>query len=171
MESSRSPWDISHMAARPDKKEDAERSARAIIEKLDAMGLPTGIESERQWTIQAGVSSSFFSNLRKSPSDPTINNLRLILQTAGSSLPEFFLDEAGGRVVRAPSKQAIEKAVAEALDDLPARRGPRAEYLVSVFGQLLELPKSRSAKPVAKRSPAKGALSAAAPPRRATKRA
>ena len=93
---------------KPGKKQRAESSARAIAARLEAMGLPPAFRSERQWIGAAGVSSSFFTNLRgsdnKPPSDPSIGNLRLILEAGGSSLPEFFLDEAKGRVVRPPTR-------------------------------------------------------------------
>lgn len=164
-------WEISHMPARPDKKPEAERSAKDIVERLDAMGLPEGIDSERQWTIQAGVSSSFFSNLRKSPSDPTINNLRLILRKAGSSLPEFFLEEAEGRVVRAPSRQALDEALRDALDRLPPRREQRVEYLAATLERLLGLPRTRPARRVSRRGSGAGDRAKGAPPRRATKKA
>lgn len=159
------------MAEKTEKQERSQASARRIAEGLRKMGLPPRYESERQWIQAAGVSASFFTNLRgsaaKPPSDPSVGNLRRILEAAGSSLPEFFAGEAKGRVVRPPTRQEIEQAIADALEDLPARgRERRVEYLASTFERLLGLPKSRRAtRPAADRQPA------AAPARAARSRA
>ena len=163
------------MTARPDKKNLAEASARAIAERFRRLGLPERFRSERQWVEAAGVSSSFFTNLRgnetKPPSDPSVGNLRRVLDAGGTSLPEFFADEASGRVVRPPTRQELEEAFREALDDLPARKERRAEYLASVVERLLRLPESRSASAAGGNESAAAAPEAAAPARRATRRA
>ena len=82
------------MTARPDKKNLAEASARAIAERFRRLGLPERFRSERQWVEAAGVSSSFFTNLRgnetKPPSDPSVGNLRRVLEAGGTSRPQFF---------------------------------------------------------------------------------
>jgi hypothetical protein len=163
------------MVARTDKKDLAEASARAIAERFRKMGVPEPFRSERQWVSAAGVSSSFFTNLRgsetKAPSDPSIGNLRLVLEAAGSSIPEFFAEEAQGRMVRPPTRQELEEALRDALDALPARKERRAEYLASVVEQLLRLPQSRPASRAAADAGATDDRKAAAPARRATRRA
>ena len=163
------------MAARRDKKSLAEASARGIAERFRSMGVPDAFRSERQWVEMAGVSSSFFTNLRgsetKAPSDPSVGNLRLVLEAGGSSIPEFFADEARGRLVRPPTRQELEAAFRDALDDLPARRERRAEYLASIVESLLRLPKSRPARADSADADAADGREADAPARRATKRA
>jgi hypothetical protein len=163
------------MVARSDKKDLAEASARGIAERFRRNGIPERFRSERQWVEASGVSSSFFTNLRgsesKAPSDPSVGNLRLVLEAGGSSIPEFFLEEAQGRLVRPPTRSELEAAFRDALDDLPARRERRAEYLASVVESLLRLPQSRRASPDAETKQGEGAREAAAPARRATKRA
>jgi hypothetical protein len=168
-------WDISTMVARSDKKDLAEASARAIARRFRELGLPERFRSERQWVEAAGVSSSFFTNLRgsdtKPPSDPSVGNLRLVLEAGGSSIPEFLADEANGRLVRPPTRPELEAAFRDALDDLPARRERRAEYLASVVESLLRLPQGRPASKAGADAPSEGDRKAAAPARRATRRA
>jgi hypothetical protein len=163
------------MAARSDKKDLAEASAKKIAERFRKHGLPERFRSERQWVEASGVSSSFFTNLRgsetKAPSDPSIGNLRLVLEAGGSSIPEFFADEARGKLVASPTRQELEEAFRDALDALPARKERRAEYLASVVEQLLRLPKNRSSSQDAADAPARADHKAAAPARRATRRA
>ena len=163
------------MAARSDKKSLAEASARGIAERLRRMGVPERYRSERQWVEAAGVSSSFFTNLRgndtKPPSDPSVGNLRLVLEAGGTSLPEFFLEESEGRLVRPPTRSELEAAFRDALDDLPARKERRAEFLASVVEQLLRLPQSRPASRAGEDAAAADAREADAPARRATRRA
>ena len=163
------------MAARRGKKEFAEASARAIADRFRKMGVPEGFRSERQWVEKAGVSSSFFTNLRgsetKPPSDPSIGNLKLVLEAAGSSIPEFFVEEAEGRLVSPPTRQELEAAFREALDDLPARKERRAEYLASVVESLLRLPQSRPASRGGADAGGAADREAEAPARRATRRA
>jgi hypothetical protein len=163
------------MAARSDKKNLAEASARGIAARFRALGLPERFRSERQWVEKAGVSSSFFTNLRgsetKAPSDPSVGNLRLVLEAGGSSIPEFFADEAQGRLVSPPTRPELEAALRDALDALPARKERRAEYLASVVESLLRLPRNRPASRGGAAADAAGDREAAAPARRATRRA
>lgn len=133
------------MAKAPKKKEEAQVRAAELAERL-ALIKPDDL-TERQWCIQAGVSSSFFSNLRgtptKPPSEPSIGNLREILRIADITLPAFFADEAQGRLVLAPSEQALEEAFRDALPLMPKTGDRRAKYLVEVVGRLLRLPEDR----------------------------
>ncbi len=104
---------------------------------------PAGL-TERQWTIKAGVSPSFFVNLRgsatKPPSEPTIGNLRAVVEATGVSLLDFFALEASVRMV--PTKQALEKALSEVLDRLPNEPEDRLAYLATNLSGALALPES-----------------------------
>jgi hypothetical protein len=141
------PWDMLRMAARDGKKESAQKSALAIAAKLAR--LEHQFPSEAQWCKHAGVSSSFFSNLRgtptKPPSDPSVDSLRSVLRSVNFTLPEMFADEARDRLVPAPTEQAIEQALRDALPDMPRSPERRAEYLASVVLTLLGLPQGRPA--------------------------
>lgn len=132
------------------KKAASKASALDIYRRLMALKEATGDgRSNNKWATEAGVNTSFFTNIgagTKEPSDPAVNNLRLILDAINSSLPEFFLHEAQGRVVAAPTRQALEKAFVEALPDLPRNADARASYLASTVLQLLGLPENRPAK-------------------------
>lgn len=164
-------WDMPHMAKSPGKKVDSERRALELAVRLEELR-PHDL-TERQWCIKAGVSSSFFSNLRgtptKAPSEPSIGNLRLILETAGTSLPEFFVAESRGRVIRTPSRRALERAFAEALPGLPRAPDRRAQYLVQAVADVLELPAGLREMPGNDEMPGEGAPEEGAPARRATK--
>lgn len=167
-----SVWDIPNVASRLDKKESAQRSARAIAVGLERV---RGADySERQWTIDAGVSPSFFSNLRgtpsKPPSDPSVDQLRQVLNVKQITLAEFFLDEARGRLSVVPKRQAVEQAFADALASMPSRAADRPRYLVEVVAGLLELPEGLPTTQADVDLAGQDDLEEAAPPRRATKR-
>lgn len=136
-------WDIPNMASNPDRKQNAQRSALDIADRLAAL---KGELSERQWTIAADVSPSFFSNLRgtptKPPSDPSVDQLRKVLRARNITLPEFFLSEAQGRVVRMPTRQAAEKAIYDALKGMPPKKADQPRYLLQAVQELLRLPAS-----------------------------
>lgn len=139
-------WDIPAVAKNPEKKQAAEASARDAYRRLMALPRPAKLDSPRQWLITAGLSTSTLTNMQggaKAPSDPSINNLRMLLQAIGSSIPEMYLDEAEGRVVRAPSKRELEQALLDAFDEMPRQAGPRAAYLAEVVLELLALPADR----------------------------
>lgn len=107
------------MAANPEKKAEAERRAREIYERLMSIR-PEGL-SNNQWTAKAGVSTSFFTNMQgttKAASEPSIGNLRAVLKVAGSTLPEFFLDDAEGRLMRRPTRLELERALDDILDEV-----------------------------------------------------
>jgi hypothetical protein len=133
------------MATRDGKKESAQQSALAIAAKLSR--LERQFPSEAQWLQKAGVSPSFFSNLRgtptKPPSDPSVDNLRAVLRAVNVTLPELFADEARGRLVPAPTEQEIEQALRDAMPDMPRSPERRAEYLASVVLSLLGLPQGQ----------------------------
>jgi hypothetical protein len=95
--------------------------------------------SNNTWAAQAGVNTSFFTNLRNG-SEPSIGNLRKVLEVVDASLPEFFLSEAEGRLVPAVSKEALETALSEALPEAPKRADKRARYLAEVVSHILQLP-------------------------------
>lgn len=158
------------MAANPKKKVEAEKSALSIAQRLAALK-PEKV-SERQWTKDAGVSPSFFSNLRgtptKPPSDPSVYNLREVLRVRGLTLAEFFVPEAQGRLARRPSQQDIERALIEALEELPAKRDARAAYLAEVVQGLLALPADLPTTEAEAANSEPGDLGEAALPRAAT---
>lgn len=139
------PCDIFPMAANREKKAEAERRAREIYERLMQVR-PEGM-SNNQWTAKAGVSTSFFTNMQggsKPASEPSIGNLRLVLNAAGASLPEFFLDEAQGRLMPRPTRRELEQALADVWEGLPPGSSDRqiayvAQRLLPALG-LPELP-------------------------------
>lgn len=132
------------MAAAPEKKKDSQRQAKAIYLRLMELPRPSHIDSNNSWTSKAGVSTSFFTNLqgseKKPASEPSIGNLRRVLEAVGSSVPEFFLEEARGRLVRAPTRQAIEQALSAAMAHLPKRRDAQVAFLATVVLRALGLP-------------------------------
>lgn len=148
-------WEISYVASNPEKKAEAERRAREIHARLKAVK-PVDL-SYNEWARKAKVSTSFFTNLGdKKASEPSIGNLRAVLQVAGLSLPEFFITEARGRVIRPPSRQDVEKAILDALPDMPHEDDARARYLAEVVERVLSLPRRRRETPASGRS-SKGA--------------
>lgn len=166
-------WDIYGMADKAAKKRESEMRARAIHRRLMAMPRP-GEMSNNDLAKKAGVNTSFFSQLKgnekKVPSEPSVGNLRLVLEALGSSIPEFFLHEARGRLVPVPSQQALERAFSEALSALPAKAEDRPRYLAEVVRDILALPTGQiarlsDAETSAPAVPEEGAL-----PRVATKR-
>lgn len=140
------PWDIRGMAVTSDKKESAQQSALTIAERLAQNPHPI---SERQWTKEAEVSPSFFSNLRgtptKPPSDPSIDQLRKILRVRGISLSEFFLPEAHGALAKAPTKQALEQALADVWEGLPKGKSRQITFVAESVLRALGLPENAAA--------------------------
>lgn len=135
------------MAAKSDRKDEAERSALRIARKL-AVIKPDDL-SERQWCDKAGVSPSFFSNLRgtpsKPPSDPGIDKLRSVLSVANITLAEFFADEARGKVAMVPTKQELAAVLGDALPGRPRQEDRLAEYLAETVIDILALPPTKRA--------------------------
>lgn len=126
------------------KKLAGERRARAIYERLSGLPREDGL-TYNEWALRAGVNTSFFTNL-KNGSEPSVGNLRAILEAVGTTLPEFFVQEAVGRVMLSPDPQALERAFQEALPGLPKRLDRRAQYLAEVVQAVLGLPKDHHAK-------------------------
>jgi len=62
-------------------------SAALIYQALQK--IRPGAMSFNEWARQAGVSTSFFTNL-KNGSDPSVNNLRQVLAVIGCKLSQFF---------------------------------------------------------------------------------
>lgn len=164
-------WDMAGMA-KLDKKERARLSALRIADKLECVD--HGHPSVRQWLLAAGVSSSFISNLRgtptKAPADPSVSSLRTVLSAGNITLPEFFLDEARGRVIQAPTKQALEEALADAMPQLPRRVEDRPSYLAQVVLDALALPADRPATRETEQTIEQDDHATGAPPAVATKR-
>jgi len=136
------------MADKMDKKASAQLSALTIAARLAQNPHPI---SERQWTKDAEVSPSFFSNLRgtptKPPSDPSVDQLRKMLSVRGLNLAEFFLEEARGKLVRVPTKQALEQALADVWEGLPKGRDRQIAYVAENVLRALQLPENEAAKP------------------------
>lgn len=120
------------------KRDETARRAREIYDRLMALPRPEDM-SNNTWAAKAGVNTSFFTNLRNG-SEPSIGNLRKVLEAVDASLPEFFLSEAAGRLMPAVSREELEKALSEALLDAPKRADKRARYLAEVVLQILQLP-------------------------------
>jgi hypothetical protein len=135
------PWDIRCMAANPARKAESERSALRIVRRLLQLN---PFDSEAKWCKAAGVSSSFFSNLRgtptKGPSDPSVGKLRAMLEAAGVTLSEFFAEEAQGRMTLMPTKPTLEQVIAAALPGRPRQEDRLPEYLAEIVLELLALP-------------------------------
>lgn len=142
MATSSPPCDIFPMVANRDKKAEAERRAREIYERLMQIR-PEGM-SNNQWTAKAGVSTSFFTNLQggsKPASEPSIGNLRLVLNAAGASLPEFFLHESAGRLMSRPTRRELEQALAAVWEGLPSGSPSRQiAYVAQALLPALGLP-------------------------------
>ena len=125
------------------KRAEAARSANAIYERLMKLRRTEDM-SNNEWAKRAGVNTSFFTNLRKG-SDPSIGNLRAVLAVAGVSLPEFFLDEASGRLILPPDVSALGGALADAISSMPRRADRRASYLAEILSGILALPQTEHA--------------------------
>lgn len=133
-------WDISHGMTEGEKRRAAAERARAIYDRLMQLPRPSNM-SNNEWTRQAGVNTSFFTNVRNG-SEPSIGNLRAVLEAVGVSLPEFFLPEAHGRLVKALNSQELKLALLDALPGLPRTPERRAEYIAEVVADVLALPSS-----------------------------
>lgn len=127
------------------KKDQVAARARAIYDRLMKIRRPEDL-SNNEWAKRAGVNTSFFTNLKKG-SEPSVGNLRAILEVVGVTLPEFFLNEALSRLIPAPSPRALEQAILDALPGLPRRPERRAEYLAATVLRILRLPDSLQANP------------------------
>lgn len=166
-------WDIFPMASNPEKKAAAERRAKALYTRLMKLDRPDPSFSNNAWTEKAGVSSSFFTNLqgnKKPASEPTVGNLRMVLEAVGVSLPEFFAHEAQGKLVEAPSRRALEEALVDALPRMPKRQAERAPFLAEAVLGVLALPETLSATPSNDQTESRVGREEGAPARAATKR-
>ena len=119
------------------KAEQRRQRAKALYDRLMSVK-PMGL-SHNDWTTRAGVNQSALNAVRKG-SIPSIENLTNLLKAIGLTLPEFFLDEAEGRVIRTPSEEELQHAIREALPGLPSDPGRRMQYLVAVVADVLQLP-------------------------------
>lgn len=131
------------------KREEAADRAKGMFGKLMDLRRPASM-SNNEWTRRAGVSTSFFTNL-KNGSEPSVGTLRDVLRVVDVTLPEFFIEEAAGRMVRLPTQRELHDALQEALPELPRAPARRAEYLAEVVSQLLALPARQEASPASER--------------------
>lgn len=123
---------------------EASERARAIYGRLMSLERPGNL-SNNEWAKKAGVNTSFFTNL-KNGSEPSVGNLRTVLGAVGVSLPEFFAEEAMGRLIFSPSMEELIQAIADALPGLPRTPGKRARYLAEVVQASLSTQELRRAK-------------------------
>lgn len=161
------------MATNPEKKAAAETRAKALYRRLMKLERPYPDFSNNIWTEKAGVSSSFFTNLqgnKKPASEPSVGNLRLVLEAVGVSLPEFFVEEARGQLIRPPSRQALEQALSDALPKMPKKAEERAPFLAEAVLGVLALPADRPAKKANAVTEAEAGSEEAAPLRAASRR-
>lgn len=149
------------------KRAAATRRAKEIYERLMALPRPEQL-SNNEWAARAGVNTSFFTNLRRG-SEPSVGNLRSVLEVVGISLPEFFLFEAQGRLVPAPAHEDLIEAFLLALPGLPRRQDRRAEYLSQVVQDVLALPRNLRATHSIEETSQEGGGEQAVGTRRATK--
>lgn len=119
-------------------KSEASQRARAIYERLMILSRDVDL-SNNEWAKKAGVNTSFFTNL-KNGSEPSVGNLRAVLNAIDVTLPEFFVDEAFGRLSRIPSTEELNQAIADALPGLPKSQDKRARYLAEVVLAYLRTP-------------------------------
>ena len=120
-------------------KPDAAQRARAIYDRLMVIPRDQAL-SNNEWARKAGVNTSFFTNLKKG-SEPSVGNLRAILNVVGVSLPEFFADEADGRLIPAPTIQELDSLFRQILPQLPKRLDRRSEFLAEAVQHGLALPR------------------------------
>ncbi|MFD1951353.1 hypothetical protein ACFSGX_11320 [Sphingomonas arantia] len=114
---------------------------------------PASMPSNSEWTARSGVNSSFFTNV-KNGSEPSVGNLRAVLEAIDITLPEFLLHEARGRLMKVPSQEALARAIQDVLPGLPRRPEKRAAYLAEALISVLALPASLEAIPDTERSDA-----------------
>lgn len=123
--------------------------------------------SERAWLIEAGVNTSFFTDLRTKGSVPSIDKVERLARVAGLSLAEFVSgDDPGGAVSAAQLQHAI--ADAFPLPPLPTDR--QAAYLADIVLELLGLPPTAPTSPASAAIAGKAGRAKAAPARASTKR-
>lgn len=125
-------WEMSNMAR-------AESSG--IVELLPAMfarAKPDDL-SWRQWTIQADVSGSFFTDV-KNGIDPSIGRVERVVNAIGLSLVDFFEGRLPADVV-ASSDETLVQTLRVAIQDMPrGSADKRAQYLAEYLSTALGLP-------------------------------
>lgn len=130
------------MLGKAEKKAAAERRALEINDRL--MDLKPTDLSEAQWCKRAGVSGSFFTNMRgkkgSPPSEPSLKNLIAVLDVINVTLPEFFLREGQGRVIPNPPEEDTVAAYRDLIQRLPKGADAGARFLNRNVRKLLGLP-------------------------------
>lgn len=121
--------------------------------------------SERQWCLKAGVSTSFFTDIRKG-TVPSIDKVERMANAAGQSLAEFVTGASPERV----SEQELRRAILDAfpLPSVPPEQ--QASYLADIVLKILALPPSRHPSQAVVANDAKADSAKGAPPRGSTKR-
>lgn len=107
-----SMWEMSQMA-----KKQAPPGISARLDELLMRAQPEDL-SERQWCLQAQVSTSFFTDLRKGV-EPGIDRVERLARRAGLKLSEL-VEGAERSVARVPTEDELAEMLAEAQDEAPA---------------------------------------------------
>ena len=127
--------------------------AQAIYDRL--MALRPADVSNNMWAKQAGVNTSFFTNLKKG-SEPSVGNMRAILKAVGLTLPEFFASEANGRLIPRPTQEQLEAAIRAVMPGLPRNPDKRVKYLAGAVSAVLALQEKPSSNVVEIEIPKRG---------------
>ena len=137
------------MAGKEQKKSMAEARATEIANRLERIR-PQGL-TDRQWCLRAGVSPSFFANLKgtasKRPSEPSVGNLRSMLRVVNTTLPDFFADEAEGRSAVLPTAEELELHIRELLPRMPWDPDKFARMLAQGLSLAIGLPAAHATTP------------------------
>lgn len=95
--------------------------------------------SERQWCLKAGVSTSFFTDVRKG-TVPSIDKVERMANAAGQSLAEFV----SGGPQKGVNAARLQKAILDAFPLPPLPFDQQAGYLADVVLDILGLPPTQT---------------------------
>lgn len=110
--------------------------AKSLYERL--MALPRSADMSNQaWTKNAGVNTSFFTNLRNG-SQPGVGNLKSVLDVVGISLSTFFADD-DHKLDTCATRDRMAGALDVLLAQMPSEPAVRATWLADA---LMSLPTS-----------------------------
>jgi hypothetical protein len=130
-------WEMSNMAR---------VESSGIVTLLPAMfsrAKPDDL-SWRQWTIQADVSASFFTDVKKGI-DPSIGRVERAVNAIGLTLVDFFEGRLPADVVSS-NDEALVHALRVAIQDMPRGSADnRAQYLAEYLSTALGLPQEQLA--------------------------
>lgn len=98
--------------------------------------------SERQWCLKAGVSTSFFTDVRKG-AVPSIDKVERMANAVGQSLAEFV----SGGPQKGVNGARLQKAILDAFPLPPLPFDQQAGYLADVVLDILGLPPTQTTSP------------------------